>query len=130
MNDPMRCTTCAYGPKEAVTMKSHTVVRAAALALGLLISVDAIASLVPDPMGSLRFVSPASAQPGTLTKQQSDALEAYNNAVKNFEQVLGQRRAQINSGQALPNLPGQALYLARNNMMSAYKDLTDALPSR
>jgi hypothetical protein len=43
---------------------------------------------------------------------------------------LGQRRAQINSNQRLPNLPGQALYLARNNMMSAYKDLTDALPSK
>jgi hypothetical protein len=27
-------------------------------------------------------------------------------------------------------LPGQALYLARNDMMSAYKDLTDTLPSR
>jgi hypothetical protein len=26
-------------------------------------------------------------------------------------------------------LPGQALYLARNNMISAYKDLTNALPS-
>ncbi|MDE2378167.1 hypothetical protein, partial [Bradyrhizobium sp.] len=30
----------------------------------------------------------------------------------------------------LPNLPGQALYLARVHMMSAYKDLTDAEPSR
>jgi hypothetical protein len=38
--------------------------------------------------------------------------------------------AQINSNQRLPNLPGQALYLARINMMSAYKDLTDALPSK
>jgi len=27
-------------------------------------------------------------------------------------------------------LPGQALYLARNNMISAYKDLTDAAPSK
>ena len=43
--------------------------------------------------------------------------------------MLGQRRAQVNSKQ-LPNLPGQALYLARNNVMSSYKDLTDALPSR
>ena len=55
---------------------------------------------------------------------------AYNNAVSSFETILRQRRAQINSNQGLPNLPGQALYLARNNMMSAYKDLTDALPSR
>jgi hypothetical protein len=44
--------------------------------------------------------------------------------------LLRQRRAQIDSKQPLPNLPGQALYLARNNMMSAYKDLTDALPSK
>jgi hypothetical protein len=69
-------------------------------------------------------------QPAALTKKQSDALNAYNNAVSNFETILRQRRAQINSNQGLPNLPGQALYLARNNMMSAYKDLTDALPSR
>jgi hypothetical protein len=121
-------------------MKSHTVAPAAALALGLvftppgLIAVDAIsnaiASLVPDPIGNLGLVSPAWAQPGTLTKQQSDALEAYDSAVKNFERVLGERRAQINSNQALPNLPGQALYLARNNMLGARKDLTDVLPSR
>jgi len=43
---------------------------------------------------------------------------------------LRQRRAQIESKQPLPNLPGQAIYLARNNMISAYKDLTDAVPSR
>ena len=47
-----------------------------------------------------------------------------------FELVLGQRRAQIDSKRPLPNLPGQALYLARNDMMSTYKDLTDALPSK
>jgi hypothetical protein len=50
--------------------------------------------------------------------------------VKNFESILDQRRAQISSNERLPNLPGQALYLARINMMSAYKDLTDALPSK
>jgi hypothetical protein len=121
-------------------MKSHTVVPAAALALGLLfappvlIAVDAIinavASIVPDAIGSLGLMSPALAQPGTLTKQQSDALDAYNTAVKNFERVLAERRAQINSAQALPNLPGQALYLARNNMIGARKDLTDVLPSK
>jgi hypothetical protein len=44
--------------------------------------------------------------------------------------VLGERRAQIDAGQALPNLPGQALYLARNAMIGARKDLTDVLPSR
>jgi hypothetical protein len=75
------------------------------------------------------FVSSAMGQPA-LTKQQADALETYNRAVAEFEAILRQRRAQINSKQALPNLPGQAIYLARNNMMSAYKDLTDALPSK
>jgi hypothetical protein len=43
---------------------------------------------------------------------------------------LSERRTQINAKQPLPNLPGQALYLARNTMISAYKDLTAALPSK
>jgi hypothetical protein len=74
------------------------------------------------------LTSPATAQTA-LTKPQSDALDTYNAAVKNFEAILAQRRAQIASKQ-LPNLPGQALYLARNAMMSARKDLTDVLPSK
>jgi hypothetical protein len=61
---------------------------------------------------------------------QSDALATYNQAVSEFKSVLAQRRAQISSHQAFPDLPGQALYLARNKMMSAYKDLTDEVPSR
>ena len=119
----------------------HAAAPAAALALALVftpwasIAVDTIiinptASLVSAAIGNLGFISAAMAQPGALTKKQSDALDTYNNAVSSFEQVLRQRRAQINSGQPLPNLPGQALYLARINMISAYKDLTDALPSR
>jgi hypothetical protein len=87
-------------------IKSRAVMSAVALTLGLL----AFASL------------PAMAQ--------SDALAAYNQAVSEFKSILAQRRAQINSDQGLPDLPGQALYLARNKMMSAYKDLTDAVPSR
>jgi hypothetical protein len=72
----------------------------------------------------------AQGQPPALTKSQSDALNTYNNAVNDFKSILGLRRAQINSKQGLPNLPGQALYAARINMMSAYKDLTDALPPK
>jgi len=72
----------------------------------------------------------AQSQPPALTESQSNALNTYNNAVNDFKSILGQRRAQINSNQGLPNLPGQALYLARINMMSTYKDLTDALPSK
>ena len=121
-------------------IKSHTAAPAAALALGVFFTppvaiavdaiIDTVASRVPAAIGNLSLISPAMGQPGTLTKKQSDALTTYNNAVKNFEQVLGQRRAQINSNRGLPNLPGQALYIARINMMSTYKDLTDALPSR
>jgi hypothetical protein len=112
--------------------KSPTGVSAAALALGLLLTAPALVAVdaITGAVGDVGLVSPASAQPGSLTKQQSDALEAYNDAVKSFEQVLEQRRAQINSGQALPNLPGQALYLARNAMIGARKDLTDVLPSK
>jgi hypothetical protein len=121
-------------------IKRHAAAPSAALALGLFfappacIVIDAIITaavpLASATSGRLGFMSPAMAEPAILTKRQSDALQTYNNAVKSFEQVLGQRRAQINSNQPLPNLPGQALYLARNNVMSAYKDLTDALPSR
>ena len=119
---------------------SYKATPAAALVLGLFlappvsIAIDAItstaASLVSPAIGNPGFISPAMAQPDALTKNQSEALNAYNHAVSGFETVLGQRRAQINSRQPLPNLPGQALYLARINMMSTYKDLTDVLPSR
>jgi hypothetical protein len=61
---------------------------------------------------------------------QTDALATYNQAVSEFKSILAQRRAQISARQGLPDLPGQALYLARNKMMSAYKDLTDEVPSR
>ena len=89
-----------------------------------------VAPVAAIAISNLGFVLPAMGESAALTKRQSDALNTYNNSRSNFEQVLGQRRAQINSKQPLPNLPGQALYLARNNMMSAYKDLTDALPSK
>src|SRR5215469_2004617 len=87
-------------------IKSRTAVSAVALTLGLLV-----------------FASrPVIAQ--------SDALATYNQAVSEFKSILAQRSAEIDSHQGLPDLPGQALYLARNKMMSAYKDLTDAVPSR
>jgi hypothetical protein len=121
-------------------IKSHTAVPTAALALGLLVAppisiaidaiIDTVASLVSPAIGNFGIMSSAMAQADALTKKQSDALNTYNHAVSDFESILGQRRAQIKSNQPLPNLPGQALYLARINMMSAYKDLTDALPSK
>ena len=72
----------------------------------------------------------AQAEPAALTTSQSDALNAYAARVNEFKSILQQRRAQINAKRPLPNLPGQALYLARNNTISAYKDLTDVLPSK
>jgi len=119
-------------------------------------AVDRVAdtALVPAPIGTIRFISPAAGQPA-LAQSQPDALSAYNTALNRwdvlpsmphprhglaggiidhrFYAVSGDAQsagAQIESKQPLPNLPGQALYLARNNMISAYKDLTDALPSR
>ena len=94
----------------------------AALALGLFFA-------PPAPVCDLGFITAAMAQPA-LTKTQSDALDAYSAALSNFKSILSQRRAQIDARQPLPDLPGQALYLARNAMMGARKDLTDALPSR
>jgi len=121
-------------------IRSRSVTAPAAFALGLFftplvsIAIDAItntvAPLVSAAIGNLGFISPALAQPGALTKKQLDALDKYNAAVKTFESILARRRAQIASNEPLPNLPGQALYLARINMMSAYRDLTDALPSK
>src|ERR1035438_6112584 len=100
--------------------RSHTIATKAALALGILLT----------PPGNLSFTPPAMGQPIAFAKNQSDELNTYNNAVSHFRSVLGERRRQINSNQPLPNLPGQALYLARIDVMSSYKDLTDALPSK
>ena len=91
---------------------------------------NAVMVLVHANIANVTFISAAEAQPAPLAKPQLDALNTYENALSQFKSILRERRAQINSKQQLPNLPGQALYLARNNMISAYKDLTDALPSK
>jgi len=97
-------------------------VRAAALFLSLLFAVTGI--------GHFSLIAPARGEPAALTKAQADALGAYTDALDRFKAILKERRAQITAHQQLPNLPGQALYLARIAMMSAYKDLTDALPAK
>src|SRR6202000_1824804 len=79
---------------------------------------------------ALIVASPVWGQESKLTKAQSDALAAYDTAMKHFQQVLAERRAQIDTGEGLPTLPGQALYLARNAMIGARKDLTDLLPGK
>lgn len=87
-------------------------------------------SLIAACIATIGVASPAIGQAVALTKTQSDAMNAYDAAVRHFQSVLRQRREQIDARQPLPNLPGQALYLARNDMLSTYKDLTDALPSK
>ncbi|MEK9278284.1 MULTISPECIES: hypothetical protein [unclassified Bradyrhizobium] len=83
-------------------------------------------------LAALAFLvaAPAVGQQDTLTQRQSDALAAYDRALGNFKAILAERRGQIDAKQPLPNLPGQALYLARVAVISSYKDLTDAMPSR
>ena len=72
----------------------------------------------------------AVSQAQTLNARQSEALAAYDRALGDFKSILAERRRQIEAKEPLPNLPGQALYLARVAVISAYKDLTDAMPSR
>ena len=91
--------------------------------------------LVAAGAGGVGFVAPAEAQSAAaqgagLSKEQAAALVAYEKALRAFKAVLAERRAQIDAKHALPDKPGQALYLARLQVMSTYKDLTDALPSR
>ncbi len=78
------------------------------------------------PSGHLQAAPPAPAR----ANAQPDALGAYNAALGRFKSALAGLRNRINAKQPLPNLPGQALYLARNALIGSYKDLTDANPSR
>jgi len=90
-------------------------------------------ALVGVGTGGLGFVRPATAQsaaPAKLTKEQAAALAAYDKALREFKAILAERREQIDAKRTLPDRPGQAVYLARLKVMSSYKDVTDALPSR
>lgn len=78
---------------------------------------------------ALFLAAPAMGQ-SAPTPRQSEALAAYERALGDFKSILAERRRQIEAKQPLPNLPGQALYLARVAVISSYKDLTDAMPSR
>ena len=74
--------------------------------------------------------APAASQQRALTPRQTEAVAAYDKALAEFKSILAERRRQIDAKEPLPNLPGQALYLARVAVISSYKDLTDAMPSR
>ena len=87
----------------------------------------ALALIGAAPFGS---ITSAHAEPASLSKEQADALATYDKALADFKKILAERRAQIDGKQKLPNLPGQAIYLARIKVISTYKDLTDAMPER
>src|SRR5581483_1486842 len=87
-------------------------------------------ALVAGGTGDLGFATPAAAQSPALNKAQATAVAAYDKALREFRAVLAVRRAQIEGRKKLPDKPGQAIYLARIRVMSTYKDLTDAVPSR
>jgi hypothetical protein len=93
-----------------------------AAALVLIVSLAALCG------GGAGLATPAAAQ--ATAQEQAAARAAYEAALRAFKAVLAERRAQITAGETLPERPGQALYLARLKMMSTYKDLTDAVPSR
>src|SRR5262245_21367793 len=90
----------------AAALRAIATARAAALAF-------AVASTLTPSIGHFGLISPARAQPAALTAPQSEALDRYTEAANEFKSILRQRRAQIDAKQPLPNLPGQALYLAR-----------------
>ena len=106
----------------------------AALSLGFVfypscsIAMARIMSPVAPHLSYLHFVAEIKGQTMQITRSKADALRAYEIAKQHFRLLLSERRQQINSRQ-LPSLPGQELYLARNSMLSAYKDLTDVAPS-
>jgi hypothetical protein len=115
---------------ETAALMSHprrsTIVTRILPALGIAVAVAFAAA----GTGGLGLVTPGLAQASALTKAQAAAGAAYAKALREFKEILAERRAQIDAKQALPNLPGQAIYLARIKVMSTYKDLTDVLPSR
>jgi hypothetical protein len=80
--------------------------------------------------GGISLATPAFAEAGATAQEKAAAWAAYDKALRDFKAVLAERRAQIDARQRLPERPGQALYLARLQVISTYKDLTDAEPSR
>ena len=81
-------------------------------------------------LAAVAFFVAAPAVGQQLTPRQNEAVAAYDKALADFKSILAERRRQIDAKEPLPNLPGQALYLARVAVISSYKDLTDAMPSR
>ena len=76
--------------------------------------------------GGLGEVTPGLAQASALTKAAGGRRRGLREGlarVQSDPRASGGRRSMAK--QVLPNLPGQAIYLARIKVMSTYKDLTD-----
>ena len=93
-------------------------------------AISAVLALVLVAAAAVEPIQSARAQIAFAPPTPASALAAYTNALAQFKAVLAERRRQIDAGQPLPERPGQALYLARNLVMSTYKDLTDTQPAR
>jgi hypothetical protein len=110
-------------------MKSYTAPIVVALGLFVTPVVDAlmytVSPLVPTAIGNLGFISPVMGQSRPPTKKQSDALDTYNDAVRAFESISSQRRAQISSCLRLPDLPGQADRTTKKS--ATFRELLDAM---
>ncbi len=108
-------------------------------AIATVVIVSAQACLAFALISDLGLIAAALARPAAheeakvedaVKQAQADAVAAHEKALREFKTILAKRRAQIDAKKRLPNLPGQAIYLARMKVMSRYKDLTDLLPSR
>ncbi|MBI1651058.1 hypothetical protein [Hyphomicrobium sulfonivorans] len=104
----------------------------ASISAALFLALTASASGHFPGAGSFSPVSSAHAQrlPAKLTREQAEAVAAYDAALAEFKRVLAERRSQIDGNAKLASRPGQDVYLARVKVMSTYKDLTDAIPER
>src|SRR5215831_622618 len=117
----LKAASSRGGGSEPSRMRKYVAVAARGLTL---FGTAAAVALVAVGIGGRGFVTSALAEPSALTKAQVATRAAYDTALREFKEILAKRRAQIDAKEALPDLPGQAIYLARIRVMSTYKDLT------
>jgi len=105
-------------------LRKFTATPMSALALGF-----SLTPMVFVAIGNLSFMSAAMGEPAALTNKQSNALNAYNNAVSGFEAILGERRAQITSNQRLRTCRDRHSTCTQQHDQRI-QDLTDTNPSK
>jgi hypothetical protein len=100
------------------------------VAVAIVLSCMACAVALPPTIAAEPVTAPKAKREAEAKKAQTDAVAAYDEALAAFKAILAKRRTQIEAKAELPELPGQAVYLARIQVISRYKDLTDVMPSR